>query len=143
VEADSVRDRCRPRVPFVTSRSFERCRRLRCESGILFSFRLRSLNGLFALSCAAVHECFWGLYFGMRLDAPRAWEVSDVLFDREGNDCTGDPDRGWEIQSSESESSHACSIVTEVEMRSICYLQAIEGYIVVFGFRVSLESWIL
>jgi hypothetical protein len=70
--------------------------------------------------------------------------VSDMLFDREGNDCTGDPDRGWEIQSSESESSHACSIATEIEMRSICcYLQAIEGDSVVFGFRVSFGTWIV
>jgi hypothetical protein len=94
VEAESVRDRGRPRVPLITSRSFEGRRRLRCDKGTLFSFKLRSLNGLFTLSCATVHDCFWGLNFDMRLDVARAWEVSDVLFDGEGNDCTRDPDRG-------------------------------------------------
>ena len=58
----------------------------------------------------------------MRPDAARAWEVSDVLLDREGNDCAGDPDPGCEIQSSESESSHACSIATESIELIDCYV---------------------
>ncbi len=111
MEADSVRGGCRPWVPFVTSRSFEGCREFRCDNGMLLSLRLRSLRGL---SCPAAHGCFWGLYLGIRLDTARAWEESDVVFDKDGNDCTGDSDRGCETQSSESESNHACSIAMEV-----------------------------
>lgn len=36
-----------------------------------------------------------------------------LLFDADGNDGAGEPDdRGWETQSSDNESSQACSIVT-------------------------------
>lgn len=111
VEVESDRDMRRPRVPLVISRSFEGRRRARCDKGKLVSFVLRSLKGLFPTSFGTVHDCFCGLYFGMRLDAARALEESELLLDNEGNDGAGEPDdRGSETQSSERESSQACSI---------------------------------
>lgn len=76
------------------------------------SFILLSLNGV--LSFVVVHDCFSGLYFGMRLDVARALVDSEVLFDSDGRDGAGEPaERGCDIQSSERESSHACSIVID------------------------------
>ena len=47
------------------------------------------------------------MYFGMRLEI----RESDMLLVKEGSDGAGEPeDRGCETQSSERESSHACSI---------------------------------
>lgn len=89
VEAESVRETRRPRVPFVISRSFEG---RRCDRGMLCSFVLRSLNGLFSSSCADVHVFFCGLYLGMRVEAGRGLEESEVLVDNEGNEGAGEPD---------------------------------------------------
>lgn len=121
VEAESVLEIRRPRVPFVISRSFEG---LRCDKGMLCSFALLSLRGLFSPSYAGVHAFFCGLYLGMRLDTGRGFEESEVLFDNEGNEGAGEPDdRGWDTQSSESESNQACSIMEvgrEVESKGVC-----------------------
>jgi hypothetical protein len=48
----------------------------------------------------------------MRLEGGWTLEESDVLFDNEGRDGAGEPeDRGCDTQSSDNESSQACSIV--------------------------------
>jgi hypothetical protein len=77
---------------------------------MLFSFMLRSLNGLLLPSGGAVHDSFCGLYFGMRLTAS---ELEDVLFEKEGKDGAGEPaERGCDTQSSDSESNQAWSILS-------------------------------
>jgi hypothetical protein len=65
-----------------------------------------------------------------------------VLFDEEGNDCSGDPDRGWETQSSESESNQAASIATEIwnGVDLLCGGHRCNRVVVV-EFRVSFEFW--
>jgi hypothetical protein len=95
----------------ICSRSFEGRRIERCDGGMLLSLGLLSARALL-LSWAIAHELCRGRYFGMRLDVNRGLEEFDVLLVNEGNDGAGEPDdRGWETQSSESESSHAWSIV--------------------------------
>ena len=74
----------------------------------MLSLGLRSARALLLLSRLGVHDFFWVLYLGMRLDGTRMWEEFDVLLVKEGSDGGGEPeDRGCETQSSERESSHA------------------------------------
>lgn len=96
----------------ISSRSFEFHRGPRCDGGILFSLGLRSTSALPLLLRGAVQACFCGLNFGMRLEVAGILVELDVLFDNEGREGAGEPDDcGCETQSSDNESSQACSIV--------------------------------
>ena len=79
---------------------------------MLLTLGLLSAKGLLLLSCGLVQACFWELNLGMRLDGKQPAEEFDMLLENDGNDGAGDADdRGCETQSSDNESSHACSIV--------------------------------
>jgi hypothetical protein len=122
-EVDTDLDKCRPRVLLdISWRSLEGRRIARCEVGILLSLGLRSTRALLLLlfpnlaiaqwrrttestySRPGIHDFFWGLYLGMRLEGTQ--EASEVLLFKDGSDG-GDPDdRGCDTQSSERESNH-------------------------------------
>lgn len=83
---------------------------------MFWSLMLRSSRAALLLSSGADQFCFWGSYLGMRLEAARELFNSEVLFERDGNEGAGEPaDRGCDTQSSERESSHACSISLDMK----------------------------
>jgi hypothetical protein len=121
VDVDTVRDNCRPRMLFeISLRSFDGRLTTRCDKRILLSFRLRSLSGRLLESLFCEAGCFRELKTGIRLEVPRLLQDPDagLPIRKDGRFSAGEPaDRGWEIQSSDNESSQAFSMVDGIDSR--------------------------
>jgi hypothetical protein len=113
VDVEALRN-ARPLVELVSSsRSLDGPLTTRSDAAILISLGLLSARGLSLPSGSAVHDFLLGSYFGMRLML--VLRLEEMLLDNDGNDGAGDAeDGGCETQSSDNESSHACSIAMQL-----------------------------